>query len=648
MTGESLDILANNLEQLRALFPQVFTEGKLDLEKFKATFTDKIHIAGERYVLNWAGKADAFRALQVPATGTLLPQPEESVNFDEADNIFIEGENLEVLKLLQKAYYNKIKCIIIDPPYNTGSDSFIYPDSFKESRSEYEKRVGDKDEEGQWMKEGLLRKNGKDSGHFHSNWLSMMYPRLFLARNLLTDDGVIFVHIDDNEVHNLRLIMNEVFGEENFVAQIIWQRSKKGDSKQIATIHEYILSYCKNKQTSIEAGIWRQKKEGADEVLAKYDDLKAELNNNHEMIGAEMLKWYKSLKKGDIRLSHKHYRVSDDRGLYFPSDFAGPDDGRKSRPRYDIFHPVTGKPCKKPSTGWRWDEVKTKKALAENPQRIHFGPDESTIPCRKSYLKELSFEPFISVFYRDGRSATLEVEELVGKGVFSFPKNKEVVSDLIKLVTNNDDIVLDFFAGSGTTAHSVIMANNSDGASRKFILAQLPEGIEKDSAAEKSGFKTIAEISRKRIKQVIHGQIAENIKGEKLGFKALKLTDSNFKLWRGKEVNEENLEAQLQLFTHPLADDATPQGVLYELMLKAGIPLTATVLSMQKGGAWFLIAQGELAIALETATPEMIAAILEAKPHRVLMLDECFKNNDQLKTNTVLQMKDAGVEFKTI
>lgn len=218
MNGESLNIELDNLSKLKEQFPNLFTEDKLDWEKMKATFSDDINFANERYVLNWAGKSDTFKVLQVPTTATLKPLPEESINFDTTENIFIEGENLEVLKVLQKSYYNKIKCIVFDPPYNTGSDSFIYPDSFKESKEEYQKRIGEKDSEGFLMKEGMFLKNIKDSGHYHSNWLSMMYPRLFLAKNLLNDEGVVFVFIDDNELHNLRLIMNEIFGEENFVS----------------------------------------------------------------------------------------------------------------------------------------------------------------------------------------------------------------------------------------------------------------------------------------------------------------------------------------------------------------------------------------------------------------------------------------------
>src|SRR3990172_7546084 len=268
MDGESLDIKQNRLQRLKEPFPEVFTEEEVDWEKLKAVFGEDINFANERYVLNWAGKSDAFKVLQQPTTETLKPVPEESVltppliplldkegsaergvvDFisSTTQNLFIEGENLEVLKVLQKAYYGKVKCIIIDPPYNTGSDSFIYPDRFSEKKEDYLKRIGDKDEEGYLMKEGLFRKNSKDSGHFHSNWLSMMYPRLFLAKNLLRDDGVIFVHIDDNEVHNLRMVMNEIFGEENFFAQIIVRSNSRGQTyKQIAKTHEYILIYTK-------------------------------------------------------------------------------------------------------------------------------------------------------------------------------------------------------------------------------------------------------------------------------------------------------------------------------------------------------------------------------------------------------------------
>lgn len=295
MTGESLNILQDNLEKLQAIFPDIFSEGKIDLEKFKATFTDDINFANERYVLNWAGKSDAFKVLQMPTTATLKPQPEQSINFDTTENVFIEGENLEVLKVLQKSYYGKIKVIEIDPPYNTGSDSFIYPDSFKENKAEYEKRIGDKDEEGYLMKEGMFRKNNKDSGHYHSNWLSMMYPRLFLAKNLLREDGVIFVHIDDNEFHNLRLLMNEIFGEENFVETLCWKKKYGGGAKEkyLVSVHEYILVYAKSIYS-------------LPEIMVEFDLEKARKFYKHKDENFETLGYYRThpleaVKSFDIR-----------------------------------------------------------------------------------------------------------------------------------------------------------------------------------------------------------------------------------------------------------------------------------------------------------------------------------------------------------
>ena len=248
MDGTSQTPEQEKLNALRQLLPEVFSEGKIDWEKLKATLGDTINFANERYVLNWAGKSDAFKVLQSPTTKTLAPAKDESVNFDETDNIFIEGENLEVLKVLQKSYFGKVKMIYIDPPYNTGNDSFIYPDKFSESKADYEKRVGDKDEDGYMTKDGMFKKNSKENGQYHSNWLNMMMPRLYLAKNLLRQDGVIFIHIDDNEVHNLRLLMNEICGEENFICQITNRSNPRGSqaSKFFAIEHEYILVYCKN------------------------------------------------------------------------------------------------------------------------------------------------------------------------------------------------------------------------------------------------------------------------------------------------------------------------------------------------------------------------------------------------------------------
>lgn len=252
MDGNSQTPQKERLEALRLLMPEVFDEGYIDWEKLKATLGENVNFANERYVLNWAGKSEAFRVMQQPSRATLVPCREESVDFDNTQNIFIEGENMEVLKVLQKSYFGKVKMIYIDPPYNTGSDSFIYPDKFSESKEEYLRRVGDKNEEGYMTRDGMFRKNAKENGQYHSNWLNMMMPRLYLAKSLLREDGVIFISIDDNEVHNLRLLMNEIFGEENFVAQFIWEkRLNRENRNEVSVRHDYILCYSKYTESDV-------------------------------------------------------------------------------------------------------------------------------------------------------------------------------------------------------------------------------------------------------------------------------------------------------------------------------------------------------------------------------------------------------------
>ncbi len=621
--GQSLGIQQDNLEKLKQLFPDIFSEGKIDIEKFNATFSDKINFSNERYVLNWAGKSDAFKVLQIPTTATLKPVPGESINFENTQNVFIEGENLEVLKVLQKAYYGKLKCIIIDPPYNTGNDSFIYPDSFKENKTDYEKRIGDKDEEGYLLKEGLFRKNSRDSGHFHSNWLSMMYPRLFLAKNLLRDDGIIFVHIDDNEIHNLKLIMNEIFGEENFVEQIIWKKRYGGGAKEkyLVNLHEYVLMYSK-------------RKDSLDPIF---------VSNNKEFID----KYYTR--------RDNHY---DKRGPYRTQPLeAAKSMGERKNLVYEIPGPKGEKIL--PKRQWLWSKERTLKAR-ENDE-LEFNQDKEgnwTINI-KQYLKDedgneksLKVTSIIENIYTQHGSK--EIEELFGNvNFFPYPKPTGVTKHLLKFATDNEDIILDFFGGSGSTAHAVFELNEEDGKSRNFIIVQLPEPCIENSEVLKSGYKTIADISKERIRRVI--KKIEKEKNEKpglfdngnidLGFKVFKLSPSNFKIWRGNEITEENLIQQLDAFTNPVNQDSQEQNMLYELMVKAGYQLTDKV---EKKGMYYSINEGELIISLETMTQPVIDKIIDAKPQKVITLDKLFIGNDQLKTNTVLQMKDSGIEFKTI
>jgi adenine-specific DNA-methyltransferase len=627
MNGESLNILQDRLEKLKSDFPEIFTEGKIDIEKFKATFTDDINFNNERYVLNWAGKSDALKVLQIPTTATLKPQPEESVNFDTTENIFIEGENLEVLKVLQKSYYGKVKCIIIDPPYNTGNDSFIYPDSFKENKEEYQKRIGEKDEEGYLMKEGMLRKNSKDSGHYHSNWLSMMYPRLFLAKNLLREDGVIFVHIDDNEVHNLRMIMNEIFGEENFVAVFPWKkRTAKSDVPfGVSQDYEWILAFTKG---TYGAGIDIERKyyQTDDYPNDKWrlSDLTTQRseeerqNSAFTMIDPKTGKEYPHNPKRVWGVSKDTFQSYYDKGkIVFPDDY---DFLNITIPAYRVFE----------------SEDKAK-ALKK------YGSEDAKKAVSTFLPKEVGMS-------EDGNK---EIIELFGQKIFSFPKPSSLIQHFLKSIHESDYTVLDFFAGSGSTAQAVLSLNKEDGGNRKFILVQLPELCDEKSEAFKAGYKTISEVSRERIRRVISKiqdeqknkpNIFENT-NQDLGFKSFKLSPSNFKIWRGSEINEENLVQQLDAFTNPVREGSEKDNMLYELMLKAGYLLTDKVEKIEN---LYSIKNGELLIAIESINQATVDKMITLRPKKVISLDILFKDNDQLKTNTVLQMKDAGIDFKTI
>ncbi|SGY94823.1 site-specific DNA-methyltransferase [Moritella viscosa] len=640
--AKSLDITQQNIEQLKQLFPDVFSENKIDFEALKAVLGEEIDDSEERYNFTWNGKTKARQIAQTPSTGTLRPCKEESVNWDTTENLFIEGDNLEVLKLLQKSYHKKVKMIYIDPPYNTGKD-FVYKDNFHNNIQNYFQTTGQVDGEG-----NVVSTNSDTSGRYHSNWLNMIYPRIKLARNLITDDGVIFLSINDSEVDNLKKVCNELFGEENFIAQIIWQKSKRGDSKLIATIHEYILVYTKNKPAALESGIWRKKKNGVDDVLEQYAKFKSELNNEHSAIRIAMQKWYRSLKDSDPRKAHKHYTWSDDRGLYFPDNFAGPDDGRKNRPRHDILHPATQKVCKKPSTGWRWEQTKTDWALEQTPPRIHFGEDETTIPNRKSYLAETAFEPYSSVFYTDGRGATLEVEALVGKSVFQFPKNKEVISDLIGLVCKKGDIVLDFFAGSGSTAHAVYNHNSlQEDAQVNYVLIQLPEPTDPKSKAYEAGYEYITEITKKRISGASSSFIEAQVSGD-FGFKTFSLDETNIRPW---DADFDNLEQVLQQATESIKADRSSEDVLYEIFLKYGYDLTTPVETETVNGKQvFVVGAGALIVCLDDEitgeTVEGIAKLkeeLDPETTQVVFKDAGFADSN-VKTNAIQILKQAGID----
>ncbi|RXG30689.1 site-specific DNA-methyltransferase [Leeuwenhoekiella marinoflava] len=625
MDGKSLTPQEIKLQELKNIFPEVFAEDKVDWEKLKATLGEDINFSNERYVLNWAGKSEAFKVLQAPTTKTLIPAKDESVNFNDTENIFIEGENLEVLKVLQKSYFGKVKMIYIDPPYNTGNDHFIYPDKFSETKEDYEKRVGDKDEDGYMTKDGMFKKNSKENGQYHSNWMNMMYPRLFLAKNLLKQDGVIFISIDDNEVHNLRMMMNEVFGEENFVSNTIW-RSKdnsNNDAKGFSTDHNHTLVYSKTQE------------------------------------------WQPTLIKDKSKQKHFKNPDNDKNGPYFDGNPLNSPNYRENL-IYNLTSP-NGNIIEPPKNGWRWSkEVMDEKIKSKE---IYFTPDETNIR-RRTYLKDMKGLPPSSLMIDlnktgHNRQAKYELLSLLPEDLFDTPKPIKLIKYLIQLSSiNNDDIILDFFSGSGTTAHAVMDLNKEDGGNRKSISVQLPELCDEKSEAFKAGYNTIADIAKERIRRAgnkINDEIKTNLEAKKneipfgdekakikldLGFKVLKLADSNFKQWQQiKNKDAKALEDQMKLFIDPVAENATIENMVYELMLKSGKNLNSKI---EHAKGFCAINENELILLLEKADQKIINNIIAEKPKKVVALDKLFKGNDQLKTNTVLQMKDAGIEFKTI
>lgn len=624
MNGLSQSPIDEKIKVLRALMPEVFDEGKIDWEKLKAILGENIRFANERYVLNWAGKSDAFRIMQQQTSATLTPCREESVEFDTTQNLFIEGENMEVLKVLQKSYFGKVKMIYIDPPYNTGNDSFIYPDKFSESKEDYLRRVGDKDEEGYMTREGLFRKNSKENGQYHSNWLSMMMPRLYLAKNLLREDGVIFISIDDNEVHNLRLLMNEIFGEENFVANIIWQHSiqPKGYLEKFSVHHNHILCYSKSMDYELSP------------LQRTEENNKSYSNPDNDPNGP----W----RSGDVR-----------NALYRPNLI------------FDIISPHGNiiKPC---ANGWRWSKETIDEKIKTG--EIIFSADETRI-IRKIYLSNVSGRTPETIWFAkevgSTRDAMNELKELFNDSPFDTPKPTKLLKRMLELTNEKDSIILDFFAGSGTTAHAVMQLNKEDGGNRKFICVQLPELCEENSEAYKAGYRTIADISKERIRRA-SAKIRAEIETEQakqqgqlsfeetsaqptmpdLGFKVFKLSSSNFKEWRPIRGSHQDewIEQQID-FINPVAEHANIDHMVYELLLKSGKDLNSKILHEQ---GFYTINDNDLVLLLEDVNQEIVNTILSRKPNKVIALDNLFQGNDQLKTNTALQMRDAGVEFKTI
>jgi adenine-specific DNA-methyltransferase len=604
--------------QLAALIPEAFSEGKLDLAALKRALGEHFVIeGGERYALTWAGKSDAYKVLQTPSTATLRPERDKSVNFDTAQHVFIEGENLEVLKVLQKAYFGKVKLIYIDPPYNTGSDSFIYPDRFQESKEDYLRRINDLADDGTLMREGFFRKNSKENGHYHSNWLSMMLPRLYIARNLLREDGVIFVSCDDNEVHNLRCLMNEVFGEENFVATVIWQKvfSPKNSARHFSEDHDYVVVYARRAETWQPALLPR-----TGEMDARFD------NPDDDPRGP----W----TSGD--LSARNYYGEGTYSITCPS-------GRV----------IEGPP---PGTYWRVSKDRFDALNADG--RIWWGRDGDNMPRLKRFLSEVKQGRVPQTLWKyeevgHTQEAKKELVSLVdfpnSDAVFDTPKPTRLIRQMLRLGTDREggDIVLDFFGGSATTLQAVLEQNAEDGGDRRCVVVQLPEPVEGGSQS----LRTIADIARTRGRNSIaslrqRADLATPVDAG-LGFKAFMLAPSNFKQWRGDGIDTpEQLAEQMQMFAKSEKEGASVEDMLYELLLKFGQELTTPIEPLEvAGGRVFAIHERKMLFVLESFNKAMIVPLVEMKPREIIAIDGVFNDSDMLKTNLNLQCRDAGIRF---
>ena len=617
--GKSLDVTTDKRRELQELVPEAFTEGKLDVASLKRALGDQAIVeSGELYALNWPGKAAAYKVLQSSTTATLRPQRDLSVNFDKAGHVFIEGENLEVLKVLQKSYFGKVKFIYIDPPYNTGSDSFIYPDRFQESKEDYLKRINELTDDGTLMREGFFRKNSKENGHYHSNWLSMMLPRIYIARNLLRNDGMIFVSCDDNEVHNLRLLMNEVFGEENFVAQNVWKKSYGGGgkSKHIVVLHEYVLCYARNKDSLGKLQL------PPDPKVRKYYKCKDG----------------RFAVRGPYRLQPLATTSMDEReNLRFPILFKGE----------EIW----------PGKQWQWSPERVAAAL-QGDELVITKTDSGWSVNYKQYLNdedgvERGAKPFSILEGPYTQAGTDEIKEIFGNGkVFSFPKPRNLIRYFLNLLHEDKDaIVLDFFAGSCSTAQALIEFNCENAAGHKLICVQLPEECDEGSEAVKAGFRTIADVGRARIRHSIERIRSESILAgidmANLGFKSFLLSPSNFKEWRGDGIEDAAILAdQIKMFVDSEKPGAKPENILYELLLKFGQPLTTPIENLEiEGAPIFAVNERQMLFVLKDFTMDMTEPLLALKPREIVALDSVFHDSDDLKSNLDLQCRDAEVQF---
>lgn len=616
LDGCSMNIEQTNMDKLKAVFPECFAEGKLDIDKLLSLCGEYIDNDFEKYKFEWKGKAECLKLAQKRSTGTLRPCSEESVNFDTTQNLYIEGDNLEVLKLLQTAYYRKVKMIYIDPPYNTGND-FVYEDDFADPMARYKK-----------ITQQTTKSNPETMGRYHTNWLNMIYPRLRLAANLLRDDGVIFISIDDNEVTNLRKVCDEVFGEENFIGTILWKKKTNGNNMGfIPPVHDYILAYARSIIDIKDVG---------------YDVTEEHIN--------------KIYSNPD----------NDPRGAWTTMDLSANHKG----PYFSITNPITGESFDPPEGRyWVFNEDEVKRRIADG--RIIFGKTGTTRPVQKVFAAERIQGKIRAESWWDkhgmNEDATSEIRELFGQGkLFTHPKPSKLIYNLVKITTEQDDIILDFFSGSATTAHAVMQLNAEDGDNRKFICVQLPEVCDEKSEAYKAGYKNICEIGKERIRRAgakilsKAEQTNQQIKiGEEekplpdVGFKVFKLDTSNLKTWDSTPITEDDMQIlfdRMNGMIHRVKSDRSDMDMIYEIMLKLGVPLTYSVSQIEVNGktAYTVGDDCLLLICLaDDVQPADVEAMAEYAPAKLIIARDSFKN-DTAMANAHYILRDRRIELKLV
>ncbi len=657
----SPNITDSNIQKVADLFPNCVTETKdeignlkkaIDFDLLKQELANNI-VEGpqERYHLDWPGKREALITANAPIAKTLRPSRQESVNFDSSQNIFIEGDNLDALKLMQETYLGKVRLIYIDPPYNTGND-FIYEDDFSSSAEEFLKKSNQKDGKG-----NRLIANTESKGRFHSDWLSMMFSRLKLALNLLADDGIVIISIDENEHANLVSLGNQVFGDENFCGEIIWKNSSKNDQDYISIQHEYLVFFVKNKEKN--SGEWVEKKIGLEQIYQAFDGFKIKHKDNWKAIHSDALDWFNQFSDSNPIRDSKHYSWMDERGVYFPADISGPNDGQYV---YHVHHPVTKQVCKMPASGWRYPEATMIERMKNG--LVHFGDDHSTVPNNKTYLKDTEYQSLTSMKFVDGRAASKRLKSLFGEKVFTNPKDEYLLKDIFKAVgLNGTDIVLDFFAGSGTTAHAVFELNKEQNSNCRWILVQLPEDIiEMQKSAKGSAKKVaanaikylttknlpahIAALSKERVR-LVGNNMANAIPD--LGFRYLKVDTSNMAdvFYNPDAISQDLLSDQVE----NIKPDRTSEDLLFQVLLDWGVDLTLSISRETIADKEvFFVAEDALAACFDNdITEDCLKAIAHKKPLRVVFRDSGF-SSDSVKINVeqIFKLISPSTDIKSI